>query len=962
MKKKISLIKQFVGICMLFFISASMYGQSAISGTVTSSEDNQPIPSVNVIVKGTTNGTSTDFDGKYTINASAGDVLVFSFLGYKTSEKIVGNSTTINVVLDTDSAQLDEIVVIGYGTARKTDLTGSISSISSKDFERQPITRAEDALQSRTAGVSVTRNSGAPGGDIKIRVRGSNSITGNNAPLIVIDGIIGGDLSSLNANDIQSFNVLKDASATAIYGSRGANGVVMVTTKKGRSGKPKVNVNNFISISKVPNKINLLSPSQFATSAGTTVSNGGADYQDEYFKTGITNNVQVSASGNEGSLNYYLSGNLVDQDGIVLNTGYKRYSLRSNLNADITDKLSVGLNVYGSREDSHNLVRGGAGASSDTRGGIVNVLSFNPALSVRDSNGDYNLAGGGKGSILVNPIAVQNERDGNLIEDRTNANLNLSYDISDNLNLTTLLGSSTTHFNNEIFEGIPAGSNSNAKSRATFNSIRTYDYQLSNILTWNKDFGENNLKLTGVYEMQTSTIKNANINSIDFAISGLSNAFYHLEIGKPSVGANENKTSIESFVARAELSFGENLYLTGTVRRDESSKFREGNRVGYFPSISAKYNLGEFISEDSFLNDVSLRAGYGVTGNQDIPANSTYPGVTRNDFFFSGTSFNVGAGASAIVDPNITWETTKQINIGADFSLLENRINVSVDWYKKNTTDLLLDLNVPQSNGGGIFRTNLGEVENTGFDLSLSANVVDRRDFNWNSNLTFSSVSNKVINLGGANQLLSRPAGINPGGAGANLYINKVGEPLGGFYGYTYTGVAANGDAQYDAAGQSQIGNGLPDFNWGLNNTLTYKNLDLNILVRGVHGYDILNATRGIISLGGGDVKNATHADSILPGSPTGGTNHINSSRYIEDGSFIRLSNISLGYNFSDVKWLSSLKFFASAQNLLTITDYTGYDPEVSSTGASTSDTTPSLDFGALPNPRTFTFGVNIGL
>jgi len=330
---------------ILLITSVFIYGQQTISGKVTTS-DNEPLPGVNIIIKGTSVGVTSDFDGLYSIkNVASTDILVFSYISYKTIEKKVGNLKILNVVLESDTQLLDDIVIIGYGTSKKSDLTGSVSSISSKDFKRQPLTRVEDALQSRAAGVSVIRNTGAPGGNIKIRIRGSNSINGNNDPLVVIDGVVGGELSSLNPNDIQSIDVLKDASASAIYGSRGANGVVLVTTKKGKSGKPQVNVNYFTSISKVPKKINLLSPTEFATLAGITVQGEGADYQDEYFKTAITNNMQVSASGKEGKLNYFLSGNLVDQEGIIINTGFKRYAIRSNLNTDLTDKLSIGLNI-----------------------------------------------------------------------------------------------------------------------------------------------------------------------------------------------------------------------------------------------------------------------------------------------------------------------------------------------------------------------------------------------------------------------------------------------------------------------------------------------------------------------------------------------------------------------------------------------------------------------------------------
>ena len=406
-------------LCSTLF-SMSVFAQTQeVTGNITDDQA-MPLLGANVLEKGTSNGAVTDFDGNYTIKVSQGATLVVSYVGYETKEIVVGAQTVINMTLKSDNT-LDEVVVVGYGTQRKSDLTGAISSVGAKDFENQPLTRAEDALQSRTAGVNVSKNSGAPGGDIKIRIRGSNSITGNNQPLVVIDGIIGGDLSSLNTNDIQSMDVLKDASATAIYGSRGSNGVIMVTTKKGKAGVPQISVNYFLSSSVVPKKYDILSPTEFLTVAGgaSEIINGGADYQDEYFRTALTNNVQVTASGREGRVNYYISGNMVDQDGIIINTDYQRYSLRSNLSVDLTDKFTVGLNVYSSKEDSHNLVAGGSRGAQDVRGGVQAVLGWNPAVNYINQDGTYNLQSP-YGSILLNPIAVQKERDGNDVTNSIN--------------------------------------------------------------------------------------------------------------------------------------------------------------------------------------------------------------------------------------------------------------------------------------------------------------------------------------------------------------------------------------------------------------------------------------------------------------------------------------------------------------------------------------------------------------
>lgn len=973
---------------MVFGFGSVAVGQNTvnISGVVTAAEDGQPVPGVNVVVKGTTNGTSTDFDGNYVISATSNDILVFSSIGYKTVEIAIGNQTVIDLAMEVDAQQLDDVVVIGYGTSKKSDLTGAIASVSADDFQSQPLVRAEDALQARAAGVQVLKTSGAPGGDVKIRIRGSNSITGNNDPLVVIDGIIGGNLSSINTNDIESLDILKDASATAIYGSRGANGVIIVTTKRGGS-TPALDVNYFMSVSSVPEKIDLLTPQQFAQINDKEVVNGGTDYQDEYFQTGITNNLQLSTSGREGKIGYFLSGNYVDQTGIVFNTNYERFSLRSNLNIDISDRFSVGLNIYGSREKSLNLVDGGARTADDARAGITAVLGWDPSTAFRNVDGSYNLQSD-YGSNLVNPIAVQNERDGNLIEDNFNANLNLSYDLTDNFNFTVLGGTLLRHFNNETFRGIPDGTSLDP-SNSTFSSRRSSDYQLSNILTWDKDFGNNNLKITGIYELQSSEDRLESFSSSQYAISPLSEAFFLSELGQTQVvGANFRKSNLQSYVGRAEFNMANELLVTGTIRVDQSSRFRKDNRTGYFPSVSLGYNLSQFIKEDGFVSNIKLRAGYGETGNQDIPPYSTYQSLpTGRNYFFNGSSFDIGLGNPPLVDENLTWETTKQFNVGADFTFLDGRLRLNADWYKKNTVDLLLDLPVPDFAGGGTIRTNAGEVQNSGFDINLDAVLVDSDDLSWNANLNFSKVNTEVVDLGGQEQIILRPPGINPAGRGDNLYIIEEGQPLGQFYGATFLGTYKTADAAEGVPGTPRyleddegvvlgvIGNGIPDFSWGLNTSLEWKGFDLNVLLRGVHGFDVLNVSRGLISLGGGNIRQATSAEFLNRWTPeneteipASGENFVANSRYVEDGSFISLSNLSLGYTLPNVPGLKSLRVYVSGQNLFKITDYKGYDPEVSATGSSVaadgtqaSDATPSLDYGAFPNPRTITLGLNLG-
>ena len=956
--------------------SNSIFAQTkTIKGTIKDS-DGMELPGASILEKGTNNGVISDFDGNFTIAVSNGTKLVVSFIGFETREVLINNQTVLNITLNSGNV-LDEVVIVGYGTQKKSDLTGAISSVSAKDFEKQPVFRIEDALLGKASGVQISKNSGAPGADIKVRIRGANSISSNNQPLVVIDGIIGGELNSINTNDIQSMEILKDASATAIYGSRGANGVILVSTKKG-TGKAKIDVSYFTSVSKVPDFIDMLSPQEFATINNLTVTDGGTNYQDEYFQTGITNNVQVSLSGNEGKTGYFISGNVVDQSGITINSDYKRYSLRSNLNTEFNDKLSLGLNLYGSIEKSLNLVENGVRTSTDRRGGLSAVLGWDPTLPVKDANGNYNLMSP-NGVGLVNPIAVRRESDVNLTRNSFDANLNVTYKITDNLTFTTVGGLLHRNNINESYSGIPPGS-SIVPALAGGSFASSISLQNSNILMWAKEFGNNNVKVTGIYEIQKSVNRGFSASGGSLEIPG---NFFSLRLGTtPGVNANLSESAMQSWIGRGEYIYNNELFLTATIRADESSKFRKDNRLGIFPSVSAAYKLGNLLSEDSFIENLKVRAGYGETGNQSIAPYSTYNTIstTSANFPLDGMSESVGIILGETGNPDLTWETTKQSNIGVDFSILNGRLNFGADAYKKNTTDLLLAVPVPGYEGGGSILKNIGEVSNTGFEFNIGGTVVNSEELNWKTSLNFTTNKNKVEKLtNGQNQMIIDPAGSISNAAGGTGII-KVGDPLGQFYGPTFLGTYKTGDTD-GIPGESRYlkdqngylvlgvtGNGTPDFTWGFNNTVTYKDFDLNMLITGSQGFDVLNLTRAFVSLPGGIINQATLGEyrnrwtaANQTDIPASGNNFVNSTRFVEDGSFVRLSNVSLGYNVANVKGISSLRVYASAQNLFTISAYKGYDPEASSTSAS-SDSGSSIDWGAFPNPRTFTVGINIGL
>lgn len=989
----------FYGLVLALMSFQEISAQQTVNGTVVD-EAGVGIPGANVIVKGTTKGTVTDFDGNFSISASSSDVLMVSFLGYITQSVPVGNKTSINVTLAEDAAQLDEVVVIGYGTAKKSDLTGAVSQVSAKSFEKQPLTRVEDALGGRAAGVTVARQGGAPGAAVKVRIRGVNSINGDNSPLVVIDGIIGGDLSTLNPNDIASMDVLKDASATAIYGSRGSNGVIIVSTKKGR-GKAKIDVDYFTTVASVPEYLPTLGAADFARLEnarrtrvnGTPIFSdgeieafdilGGTNYQRELFQTGISNNAQLSVSGSEGNIDYFLSGNYVDQEGIVKNTGYERYSLRANINAKINDKLKVGLNTFATRATILNDLT----TLNRFQGSlIVKALSWDPTTPIFDQNGNYNrFSTQSLASLSANPIEDINTTNVQGINDRLNVNVNISYDITDNLNYTLLAGVSTINNDTETYRL------DHPLNDVGFNSSKNTNHQISNILTWQKVFNDkHDVKVTGVYEFSgnESRFNSYGANNLSIPLG-----FYFAELAAATNINNAfGNSSIESVMGRLEYIFNNNFYVTGTFRADSSSKFRDGNRTGYFPSVSARYSLNNLLDNNTVFTGLSLRAGWGQVGNQNIANYSTYPSVevtNASRYAFDGSTVSAGSAPGSYGNPDLTWETTTQTNVGIDIGLFNGRANLTLDGYVKNTTDLLLDVPVPDTNGGGFIRQNIGEVENKGIDVTLSGSIIQNEDFVWDSSFNLSYSTNEVLDLGGVDDIQGTFDSVD--GKSRTWNRIQVGEPLGQFWGATFLGTwktseaaeAAElglmpGDAKYatDEEGNitfGAIGNGTPTTSWGFNNTLTYKNWDLNILFQGVAGFEVLNAVQGILVGNTGNQRSFLATEQLNQWTPTnetnipaGGENEIGSTRYVEKGDFVRLSNLSLGYTFNDViEGVNYLKVYASGQNLFLITDYSGYDPEHTSRPANNAgnvDVAAGINVGAYPNPRTFSFGVKIGL
>jgi TonB-linked SusC/RagA family outer membrane protein len=995
MKQINALFKQIAFVGILLFGIVGMSGQSIIKGTVTSTTDGEPIPGVNVILKGTSTGVATDFDGNYTISASPNDVLVFSFLGFKTQEQAVGNQTTIDVVLEEDAAKLDEVVVVGYGTAKRSDLTGSLTSVSSSDFEKQPLSDVSQALQGRAAGVQVSQTSGAPGGNYKIRIRGANSVTGSNEPLYVIDGQFA-DINTINVNDIKSMEVLKDASATAIYGTRGANGVILITTKTGRSGKPKFSVDVFTGISNVTQKLDLMSAAEFAEgvnfSDGTEVftaqeiadlrANGGEDWQERLFQTAYYNNVQMSASGGSDAVDYYISGLYYESGGTVVDhQRFKRLNLRSNLNAKLSEKIKIGLNFNVGEEK-------GTGERANLGVG----LSFDPTTPAFDENGNYNFNSlKNLATSEVNPlVAAENDVRYN-IRDRISINGNFNWDILDNLVFNISGGISKTEIHQNGYRPLI----SSPTGRADVDNIYRTNLYNTNRLTYTPNIGENHsLKIDAVHELVIDKSNGVFITATDFFTDVVT--FKDLRAASvQNVTNNESNRELESFLGRVNYSFLDRYLLTASIRADGSSVFQK-DKWGYFPSgsIAWKVSEEEFLKNNQTLNNLKLRLSYGEVGNQGISVFGTRSrGVIGQDYPFDGVDVVGVAPSNIIANPDLTWEKTKQINAGFDLGLFNSAVDLSFDYYKKNTSDLLLNTQLPPFVGPTQKFVNAGEVENKGFEVTLDARILRNDNWNIKSTLSVTSNKNKVLSLNDDVQFLVIGDAIRENTFPVNPTRVEVGLPISSFRGYVFEGVyqlgeeteaalfnKEPGDAKYKDINEdgiistddiTTVGDGNPDFIWGWNWDISYKNWNLNFLLTGSQGNDIYNLQRARLMALGAQQFHAVHGDYRDRWTPTNPSNipsgrdgtEILSSQFIEDGSFVTMKNIALSYNvdndFLNKIGLDGIRLYASAENLFIITDYSGFDPEATAS-VSNEDADIGIDYNAYPINRSFTFGINV--
>ena len=941
---------------------------------VINDEQGETIIGASVIIKGEDTGTTSDMDGRFTLEAPEGAILVISYIGYHTQEVKVRKRSLLRVVLKEDNQLLDEVVVVGYGTVKKSDLTGAVSGVSNRQYKNQPVQRVENILQGRTPGVEVTATSGMPGASMKVRVRGTTSINKSSDPLYVIDGIISSSgLDGINPSDIQSMEILKDASSTAIYGSRGSNGVILITTKQGSEGKAQVTFDASVGLSTVRKQYDLLNAYEYATAlndirGSSTISaedleaykNGtkGINWTDLLTRTGITQDYRLAISGGNEKVKYLISGNVLDQEAITIMSDYKRYGIRANIDSEVKPWLTISAKLNASSLHKHN--EGGAN--------WLHVTNFSPTMELKDpetgvyNTDPYNMIGSSPyGEMIVN--------NSDSYSYNLNANLTLLFKIMKGLTLSVQGGYDYDNSPSYSFRS-KLDSPGAINSASNTNALHNY-WQNTNNLTWQKQFGDHSFTAMGVWEISRSW--DSQLKGTGSNLNNESVGYWNL--GNAAIRAASNsytEFSLASGIVRANYDYKKRYFITAALRADGSSKFQGDNKWGYFPSAAVAWDIAQesFMSNQHVLDQLKLRASFGVTGNQDIAAYSTLGMLSGASYGWGTSTSSTGYWGYQFATPGITWEKTYQYDLGLDMSI--GGFNITVDWFKKQTKDLLFQKQVPKYNGGGTYWVNQGKLNNTGVELSLTTFPV-KEAVTWETSLNASYVKNEVADLAGDDFVLTA----NYSDLGGPMQIMKPGYPMGSFYVYQWKGFDDKGANLYQKADGSLTtnptsddlvvkGQASPKWTVGWNNTVTWKNWTLNVFFNAATGYDRLNISRfmaasmtGVsrfVTLRDAYFKGWDHvankADALYPSlTNTDNKSYANSDFWLEDASFIKLKNISLSYRIPRrVLKFASVQLSVSAQDLFTITRYKGMDPEVYTSY-------DGLDYGAYPIPRTITFG-----
>ncbi len=982
-------VRRYLAVLLVFGTLVS-FAQQTVSGKVTAAEDGSGIPGVNVLEKGTANGTVSDSDGNYRINVAANATLVFSFVGYASQEVSVGSQSVINASLQSDVTALSEVVVVGYGTQEKKELTSAVTSLKPEDFNKGTVNDPVQLLQGKVAGLNITRAGGDPNGGFNIRLRGVGTIGANVEPLIVIDGIIGGSLSTVDPNDIASIDVLKDGSAAAIYGSRGGSGVILVTTKSGKAGRVQVDYNGSYAIENVNNSISVMTAEEYRQVPGHIDLGATTNWLDVITRQGNAQVHNLALSGGTASTTYRASLNIRDTQGVGLKSGFEQLNGRISLTQKaLKDRASFNVTLSSTTKDAQ------LGNAASFNYGIL----ANPTMPVYDNTTTSPTAGGNYGGYaerdifdFFNPLSIveQNERDKK--ETRQLASVRGEYDFSD-----LVEGLRFSMFYSAQRESDFYGSYN--KKTAKFGgrnglgfASRSTDQRVNELfettVNYDKSFGNTNLALLGGYSYQDFFNEGFGMSGGNF----LTDAFTYnnmaaaldFDNGLGNVYSYANSNKLVAFFGRANVNIGGNYFVSASARYEGSSRFGENNKWGLFPAVSGGVTLSNLIDIPT-VNSLKLRASYGVTGNQP---GSSYISLQTfgkvGNFFYNG-AYGPSYGPSSNANPDLKWETKAEIDFGFDFAMLNNKLTGTFDYYTRTTSDLILPVNVPvPPNFVGQTQVNIGELKNSGFELALNYAAITKQDFTWSVggnigtyNTQVVSLKNDVYNFAETGVLYRASMG-SPGQSAVQLVRVKEGDPLGQLWGAIYDGVNpdgtykfidVNGDGAVDPTSdddRSVIGNGLPTATFGFNNSFTYKKFDMNIFFNGALGHELLNSYRAFYennettTINNWNIVNTKHYD------PSVTKANVNSI-HVEKADFIRLNNMSIGYNVpvKSGAAVRNFRIYVAGQNLFTLTNYTGVDPEVRY-----ADTDPDPDDGLSPGierrstyftTRTFTFGVNLG-
>lgn len=1065
-----SRFKRFILLFFMVALGISLYAQVTVTGKVTDADGYEVIGG-SVVLKGSpTKGTVTDMTGSYslTIDDASNAVLVFSYVGMQSQEVKVNGRNVINVQLNADAVLLDEVVAIGYATVKRKDLTGSVSSVGGGELSKIPTTDVTQALAGRMSGVQVLQSEGAPGSSMSIKIRGGISITQSNEPLYIIDGFPSEDgLSTLDPAEIETIDVLKDASATAIYGARGANGVVVITTKNGskNGGKATVTFDTYVGFKKIAKKLDVLSPYEFVKldyertlwnlskgEGGTFASlsewedvygsysdieanylnRKGINWQDEALgRTALTQNYRIAVSGNTDKTNYSLAYSYYNEEGAMIYSGTEKHNISFNMNHDVNNWLSINSRISWDQMKVEGM---GTSEGGDRFNKMQHILQYRPTIGINGLDTDLlgsedPLFADDSGNVMQNPLlsAAEEVKDK---EWRTfQANAGATIKLMKGLTFRNTTGMRYQTRRNDIFYGDQSMTAMRSSINGSIENIESCSFQTSNVLTYNWNNKIHDLTVMAGHEYVTKWARSFSASANNFPNDDIGLA--DISLGTAGLlSSNENyDDKLLSFFGRVNYNLMDRYLFTASIRADGSSKFGKNNKWGYFPAFSAAWRLSEegFIKDLDVFSDLKLRLGYGLAGNNRIDSYQSLA-LMSSVTAASGNGAQAGYASKQVPNPDLKWEANKTFNLGIDFGFFNQRLTISPEFYINRSSNLLLSAKLPTSSGYDSMIINAGETKNMGIDLTINSVNISTKDFTWNTAVTFSHNKNTVEKLTGEDvQLYLADFGYS--GAGASHQIG-VGQPLGQFYGYVTDGLYQVEDFDYDAAtgtytlkdnvpymgekknvkpgmwkfknidgsedykitesDKTVIGNASPLFYGGINNTFTYKNFDLSIFLTYSYGVEVLNATKmtntktalsnkNVLAIADSDNRWVTVNDNgeiitdpeelaavnkgktVATFDNNGSDNQYIHSWAVEDASYLKLTNVTLGYTFPKKMirkiGLSKLRIYATGNNLLTWTPYTGFDPEVSTMS---SVLTPGVDFGAYPKSRSFVFGLNV--